>query len=427
MPLRQRLASWKSGAGFRIGRNAASILVSGAGAEVFDSYTAALTALMLGAAAFGMLSAAQAFMEPFSTLSLFGLGVVSMTVAARRGGCDGVLAGTMAGLHTVFALAASVLAMTSALVLGRASMLPLLAILCFNLVQIPINAPSNLPVQYDQAMHRFLLIPAATAALRLGLAYVAVYWHNTPVGYQIAATVGGLLGTFLVFRVSRRWYPLRWSFDRVLAWQLVRLAWPAAVLEFVVMFYSKASYFFLQSAGPQVQGQYAVADRLCRPVLTIASALVASSLPSVARLAASGDAGKLWRVYRTSVVRSLQVLAPLAIVAGFAAPWALRKFVPEYGSAGLPFQVLLIGVLFMFLNQISSMFIIGIGGFRLIMSVALVNLVVYLVLAVQWIPRYRATGAALSTTVMEGVNCFVQLLILAFLLRKKAHTPRSEP
>src|SRR5687768_5582065 len=73
------------GALYRIARNAASILIRSAGGDLLASYAIALAAVSLGASGFGILSSAQAFMDPFQTLCGFGLGVVTVTIAARRG------------------------------------------------------------------------------------------------------------------------------------------------------------------------------------------------------------------------------------------------------------------------------------------------------------------------------------------------------
>ena len=51
------------------------------------------------------------------------------------------------------------------------------------------------------------------------------------------------------------------------------------------------------------------------------------------------------------------------------------------------------------------------------MWVALFNLVVYLTLASQLIPRFAATGAAFSTSIMEGINTICQIVIVLYLLR----------
>jgi O-antigen/teichoic acid export membrane protein len=77
---------------------------------------------------------------------------------------------------------------------------------------------------------------------------------------------------------------------------------------------------------------------------------------------------------------------------------------------------------FMVVNQLTSTVIMAIGRFRLIMFVALVNLVSYLVLAVKLIPTHGAVGAAIATATMEGVNTIMQVTALFYLLRSRPET-----
>ena len=71
----------------------------------------------------------------------------------------------------------------------------------------------------------------------------------------------------------------------------------------------------------------------------------------------------------------------------------------------------------MFMNQLSSAFIMALGKFRVIMIVAVINLIVYLGLAPWLIAEHGASGAALATTVMEGINTLMQLGVVYQLLR----------
>ncbi len=401
----------------RIAKNATSILVKNAAGDILTSYAIALAAISLGASGFGILASAQAFMDPFQTLCGFGLGVVAVTVATRRGGADGALQGTLSVLHGALALLAMFASLGAAFLSGRAHLAPVLLVLAVNLLVLPVSVPATLPVQLDQAMHRVLLVPSLSGLVRLGLAYAAVAFRNTPVGHQMAAAAAGLVATFLTYRVSRRYYPSRWTFDRALAVQLLKTAWPAALLEVVVTVYSRAGYLFLQSHGSRVLGEYAAADRLTRPLVALASAVVASAIPSVARLAVSANHGEVWSVYVRVLRRAGLVLLPIVGTAILAVPWLLERFVPEYVGAGASVRVLLIGALFMTINQLSSMFFIGLGHFRMILGVALWNLVFYFVLATSLIPRHGALGAAWSTTIMEGMNGLVQVVLLAWTIR----------
>lgn len=412
---------------FRIVRNAASILLSNAAGEVFTSYALALTALSLGTARFGVLSATQAFVEMFQTITTFGLTAVTTTIAARRGGPDGTLLGTLHKVQLRLSLVSIILALVVAKLTGRAPQLPIILLALANTVSHTFTFPAQLPFQFEQRMHRIVYVPAIAGLVRLGLTYAAVYSLNVPATHQAAIAVATLVSATLIVRASHRHYPEPWHYEPTLVRTLLRTAWPAALQEAVVVFYTRAGYVLLQSAGPIVQGEYAAADRLARPVLAIAGALVASSLPSVATLAASSDAKVMMKTYRRLMLRTVQILGPVALLISFGASEFLQHFVPDYSGSSRPFALLALAVVFMFLNQMSTMFIDALGHFRTSLGIALSNLVVYLGCAAIMIPKYHAAGAAGATLAMEALNCFVQFCLLTYLLRKHKPIPPANP
>lgn len=401
---------------YRVFRNALSILLGDVGGDVLTTFAIGLSAIALGPADFGVLSEAQAFMDPFDSAAGFGLAQVAITVAARRRGCDGTLRGTVWALRTAFAVAAIVLANASAVATGRANLVPILMVVSVSTLVAPATAASTLPFSFEQTMHRLVALPFFASVVRLGTTYAAFEVANTPVGYQTSACIAALASALLVFVAAKRYYPAILRVDRALVGELLRLAWPAAVLEIVVVSYTRASYFLLHRAGAHVQGEFAAAERLVRPLFGISVAILMSALPTLASIAAERDFARLRRVYAASMGRTFAVLASAVVAASLLLPWIIRRFVPAYAGATGPFRWLAVATLFMLLNQVSTTFVVAMGKFKAIMTVALVNFAVYFVLASRWIPRYQATGAAMATTVMEGVNTLIQPCLVYFLL-----------
>ena len=410
----------------KILRNAGSILLGDAAGQVLIGAAIALAAVRLGPTGFGVMSEAQAFVEPFDAVAVFGLQQVAITIAAQRGGADGTLRGTVLGLQMVLAVFAIASALGIALVTGRGHLLPVIAVLCINTLFIPLTTISALAFQYDQAMHRLLVVPFIGSLVRFGGAITASRKLNVPIGHVLAYVAGNMAVSLLTFFSMKRFYPGKLHFDRALAKQLVLIAWPAGVLEFVVMAYSRGSYFFLHSQGAHAQGEYAAADRLVRPVLSIAGALFMSSLPTVATLAVRRDFATLRRMYLKTMLRIVQGLIPLMFASWLLASYLLKKVAPEYAGATLPFRILSVGAVFMCVNQLSTTFVVALGKFRVIMIVALINLVVYLGLAAVLVPRFAATGAATATSVMEAVNTVIQIVIVLALLRSDGRPPQDD-
>lgn len=414
------------GALARIVRNAASMLVGDAAAEVLNFSSMTLSALALGPAGFGQLAEAQAFMDPFDSLAGLGLASTAMVVAARRGGVDGVFQGTALGLRTTSGLIAGALGVAVALVTGREQLFPLLAIIAVNMVVVPVSVVSALPFRYEQALHRRIAVPFFGSVVRFAGAYAAYRIMRRPAAFQAAILVATFAICALDYRLARRSYPGRPRFDRTLAKELLALGWPAMVFEVATMVYSRAPFFFLHGLGEGAEGQYGAADRLVRPLLSIASALFVSSLPTIATLATARKFEQMLSTYRTAIARILAFSAPVAAVTWFLASFLLRRFAPAYADAVWPFRVLLLGTFFMFLNMLSTAFVLALGKFRAIMAVVLADLVVYLLLASRLVPRYGALGAAISTSVMESINTLMQVSLVFYLLRRVMQDRASE-
>jgi len=103
-------------------------------------------------------------------------------------------------------------------------------------------------------------------------------------------------------------------------------------------------------------------------VLALGAALFVSSLPTIAQLAARHEFGQLKLAYRKTVLRVLLGLSPMLAVAWYLAAWLLAKFAPAFTAALWPFRILMLGTFFMFMNQLSSAFIMALGKFRIIMA-----------------------------------------------------------
>ncbi len=404
----------------RIVRNAMSILLGDAAGEVLIGYSIVLTALSLGPNRFGTLSEAQAFMEPFDAVAALGFGNVAMTVAASRGDCDGALRGTILGIRTLSAAVAGALGISMAFATGRGTLWPLLLVYAMGMFAVPVTMTSTLPFQWHRTIHRRIALPFLIGVCRLGSIYLAFLFLRRPLGFQLALLVAAILAAGLNFFWTTRVYPDALRFDRALAKELLSTGWPAAVLECVVMLYSRASYFFLHDVGAHAQGEYAAADRLMKPVMAIGGALFVSSLPTIADLAIKRQFVMLKKSYVRAVAGVALGLVPLLLLVWFLAAWLLERFAPAYAAAIWPFRVLAVGAFFMFLNMLSTTYIVALGKFRLIMTIVLADLVVYLFLATHLIPKYGALGAAFSTSVMESANTMMQLTVVLYLLSKLA-------
>lgn len=415
----RRALGAEASAPVRIARNVVSILAGDAAGEAINTIVTGRQAVALGPEKFGALSAAQAFVDPFRAIAAFGLSVVAVTVASKRGGPDGTLVRTLVALFTVFSLLSSTLAVSISQLTGYGGSLSLVLSASFAVLPVVAMNAAKLPAQYEQAMHKLVALPLVIALSRWALVEGAIHTSNTALAHQWALTIAAVIGVLATAWVVSKLYNLEGAASRSVARELLQLAWPIAVLDVTVTIYLKAAYLLLRDRGDAVLGAYAAAERLAQPIVGVSAAIVASALPIVSKAAQDGDASALSAVYRSTIRRAVVALLPVLSLSAAVAPWAIARFAPQYAHASRPFQVLLIGGLFMFLNQLSSMFIVGIGRVRALMVIALFNLAVYFALATKLVPLYGATGSAIATTVMEGVNCAMQLIVVRALLKAR--------
>jgi O-antigen/teichoic acid export membrane protein len=401
----------------KILRNAASILLGDAFGEAITGYAIALAAISLGPRLFGDLSEAQAFADPFGSLAAFGLTPVAVTLGARRGASDGTLRGTVDALRVAFATLAALIVMAVALLTGRGNFLPIITIIAIGEIVFAWSSAQMLPFQIEQSMERAVALPFVASLVRISTAYMAVWWLCTPVGFQLSGLAGGIATALLFTWAARRHYPTRLKFDPALAKTILRTAWPAALEGALVMLYLRGAYLALHSADALVRGEFAAADRLIRPLLGIAAALSVSALPTIAAL--EGDPEALRGMFKKSIARTLQLVGLAVAIAWPLSGWLLSLGGGGWSGAIWPFRILLLGLPFIFLNQLARTYVIGLARYRAVLAVAAVNLAIFGLLAVVLVSRWGASGAAIATVVTEVLSTAMLTAITLNFLRPK--------
>jgi O-antigen/teichoic acid export membrane protein len=407
----------------RIARNAVSLLAGNAAGEALTGYALYLAATRLGPASFGQLSAAQAFMEPFDILANFGLIHIIMRFAAERKGADGTVRGTLLGVRLGLAVLAATIAPIVAHLFHRDELLPIIGLLCVNTLLSPFAHAALLPYDYEQTSHRRIYVPAVVSLVRVGTAIWASRALPTPVGFQLSGLTAGIFSIGLSIFIARRHYPATLEFDRDMAKRVLQLAWAAAVTDVIATIYLRGAYWVLHDQPVEI-GLYAAADRLVKPILTISATFVMSGLPTIARLVQAGDRRTLSIALTRVTTRTVLYSVPIVGASWLLAPLLLKWLVPAYAAAVWPFRLLSLSVVFVVITQLAYVFIMAMGRTRAIMVIACVNFVVYFGLAHALAPTYGARGAALATTVMEGINMALQVVAAFFFLRR---LPQAEP
>lgn len=417
------LVAWDRACALLLSETAATAVSRGLAAAL-RAMALLVVARSLPVEAFGGFGVAFALLEICRQLSGFGLDTVLLReVAVNRG--ERALPVVVSSICLKLALAIvgyGVVLMAAAIAPAVTSARTLLAVL--GLVLFPSAVSTAIAAYFQATLQMARFAPCVSAAALITLAIVAgtaVAGASSPNAFALAFVLGEALGAILflhalggrVFilnlkRVARQVRP-------VSACALLRVAWPVALTQALVVVYFRFDVMMLAwLERAQETGLYAAAFRITEPFLLVPSALAASFYGAASQTADGRiplRSGALSRVV-LAVAAVYGVLAASAI--SVLAPFILRLLTPGYEGAAQALQILAWSLAFMPLNMVMTAALNARGRFRLTTVVAGATLLVCLTGNVTLIPRFGMLGASLATVVTEAANSVFHALALGW-------------
>lgn len=198
---------------------------------------------------------------------------------------------------------------------------------------------------------------------------------------------------------KRTWRVSFSRFSRV--WRLSKIIFSKSIYYFFSMLIIQAHYrvdqiMISKIGGSAELGIYSAAYKLVEQLLMIPAIISAVLLPQMAlnRKNRELTRNRLSMIYGTTILASIGVAIPVMLM---AEPLIRLAFGAEFSAAGGVLFYLMMGVPFLFLANMSGLYFTVFGKERQAFIRNLGGLAVNVALNVFMIPRYGATGAALST------------------------------
>jgi O-antigen/teichoic acid export membrane protein len=190
-------------------------------------------------------------------------------------------------------------------------------------------------------------------------------------------------------------------------------------MQFVVMLYKRFGYYFVEAYhGVAAVGGLGAATQIASPVNAIASALAISVNPYAASLTAGRQLDELSRFFRSVLGKALIVLVPISTITALLADPVARALNPEYLDAAAAYRWLTFAVIWMFICQVSTAVLIGMGYGRLMAIIVTVDLIAYTGLAYWLVPIYGPEGAAMATFFQEMLNAGMQVGCVLWVMKR---------
>lgn len=265
-------------------------------------------------------------------------------------------------------------------------------------------------------------VPASQIAT-LAFGSFFLFFHFPLIYLIMAFTIPSAMNAVFAGAVLAKKYGIRpaMRFESGSFRALFALAWPFTIAAILARLYSYADTIILSKlAGDAVVGWYSIAHKVTFAFQFIPLSLTAALYPTVSEYFEK-HSGDVARVFEQSVKYLLLLSFPIAIGIALLAKPIVIAIWPEFTSAILPLQILIVGLIFSFLSfPIGAMLN---AGNRQATQTTIVGCVLALnvLLNLALVPSYGAVGSAISA--LLG-NVFLTMAGYAFIpaIAKISHT-----
>ncbi len=257
---------------------------------------------------------------------------------------------------------------------------------------------------HQQAMYRSLL-----GASRLGLSMLVWYFAPTLQYFLLAELAArAVSSTFLIVSVymttSLQWQTLKWGKASLAALredlpEVRRFLYLSYFTGNLRMVTSKADTLLLGFlVSPAVIGVYELAKRIVEQVASLATPLSLAIFPETTRYVAQGRLQELRRLHVRFSGWVLAMVLSFCLAVACISPWLLSLVGgDDYQASGAIVQILIWQLLWLPMVWFSG-YVLARGKLRLMLTLLLVDTILYVVILVPLSYWYAATGAAFANT-----------------------------
>ncbi|MEJ1960445.1 MAG: flippase [Gammaproteobacteria bacterium] len=360
----------------------------------------------VGLEQYGLINFAVAFVFVFASLSTLGLDGIAVRDIVRNSESRDETLGTLVLMRLVGAALMTLIVVAAVVVLKPADPRASPLIIVISLGQL-LLAFDSLDCWFQANMSsRRTFVPrviavAVSAALRMALIVlhaplIAFAWVIT------AETVVLAVGIVSVYRRSgQRLAALKPTFGRAKA--LLQEGWPLFLCALVVAVAQRIDQVMLgEMADYSEVGAYAVAVRIIEVTYIIPTVLATSIFPAMVKSRAADDGRyqtQVERLYGAALWLAVVIAIPLSL---FAAPIVHVLVGGAYSTAALPLAVLAWMPVLAFFSVLRQRWLLAEHALPAALAVELAACVLNVLCNLALIPRFGATGAAISCLISSA-------------------------
>lgn len=364
----------------------------------------------LGAAGFGALSYAIAFVGLFGSFTYLGFSSIITRDLVSNPSQQNELLGTTFVLKLGGAFVAIVIA--NLLALWQVDDGPTRALIQIQSFALLADGFSVITFWYHARVEaRYAVIASATGSIGSAALKIALILCEKPLlWFGVATAAQGLITsvTLCSIYLAHGYSILAWRARASRAWELLSQSWPLALSSVVAMIYLKIDQVMLgYLTDESTVGIYSVAARLSEIWYVVPTTVATSLFPSIVKgrlLPAEQQMARMRKLYRYMFLLAVTIALPVTFG---AAPLVRLLYGEQYAAAGPILAVHIWACPAMFMGAVLAKWLIAEGLLRFSMTRDVIGALLNVVLNLLLIPKLAGMGAAIATVISYTVASYL--------------------
>ncbi len=373
---------------------------------IMGIFTIALLTRYLGTSGFGTYATALAWLQFFGILVDFGLYLVLLAELGKTD--ETIVQEKIAGnIMTLRILSAGLVLLLS---IGIAWLMPytiltklVITLLAGSFFCQLLNQVLTGIFQKHLAMTRGAWVEIASKLFTLLFILLAIWQHWGLLLIAVLITLANILGTSIIWQLSKKYLKLRLQFDQSYQKKIITLAWPLALATIFNLFYFKTDTIILSIFHPaEVVGLYAAPYRILEVLISLPPIFLGLLLPQLTKYYQDNKEYFLQQI-KIALDIFHAFLVPL-VVGGIilAKPLITLLAGRDFSQSDYLLQILLLATACIFYTQLFTYIIVAINQQKKLLPIAVVASLGALSLYFAFIPSFASLAAALITLLVEA-------------------------
>lgn len=244
------------------------------------------------------------------------------------------------------------------------------------------------------------------------LGFIIIYYFPTSKSLTITYALGTCIGAITgIYPIRKEFAGIIKNFSLELAKYLIHVMTPVALILLIGAFTTNIDIIMLGWWHTSTDvGYYSIGQKIVQVLYTIAGIIASAIFPTLSKSVSTKNKAFTASLFKKIILFSIALSLPLTvggIILG--KPIIYFLFSEIYASSVLPFQILIINLIFVFMQYHFGNLMLAYNKQKEVVPIAVITTISNIVLSILLIPSYGIIGAAIAITSTQMIYFFLFL------------------